>query len=61
MIPWLENHGEESVIILSPAGQDQAAPGILSALLGSSLANCSMVQHMQWCRQVPAGLLRVSK
>ena len=34
MIPQLENHGEELVIILSLAGQDQVAPGVLSALLG---------------------------
>ena len=34
MIPWLENCGEELVIILSPTGQDQVAPGVLSALVG---------------------------
>ena len=33
-ILWLENHGEESIIILGPVGQDQVAPGVLSVLVG---------------------------
>ena len=37
MIPWLKSHGEESVIILSPMGQDQVAPGALSELFGVSI------------------------
>ena len=34
MIPWLEDHGEELVIILSPAGQDEVAPRVFFELFG---------------------------
>ena len=55
MIPWLESHEEELVIILSPVGQDQAAPGVLSELFGvsihilqSSLANAAVQVCSCW-------------
>ena len=34
MIPQLKNHREEPVIILSPVGQDEVAPGVLFELFG---------------------------
>ena len=42
MILQLENHGEESVIILNAVGQDQAAPRVLSALFRVSI---HILQH----------------
>ena len=37
MIPLLENLREESLLTLSPAGQDQVAPRVLSVLFGVSI------------------------
>ena len=55
MISRLENHREESVIILSPPGQDQAAPRVLSQLFGvsihilqSSMANAVVQACSRW-------------
>ena len=55
MIPWLEDHGEELVVILSPMGQDEAAPGVLFELfrvvigeLQCGAANAVVQVHPCW-------------
>ena len=55
VIPWLENHGEELVVVLSPMGQDEAAPGIVYALfrfviveLQSGMADTATQAHPHW-------------
>ena len=55
MILWLKDHGEESVIILSPTGQDEAAPGVLFELFGVVIgklqcgaANAVAQVHPHW-------------
>ena len=34
VVLWLEDSGEQPIIVLSPVGQDEVAPGIVGALFG---------------------------